>query len=62
MWYDVYEDREDYVLKVKFDYLKHNTTVAFPAVVLVKDRASEIKYEITSQNSPNIISGFISIV
>ncbi len=62
LWYDVYEDRDDYVLKVKFDYLKHNTTAAFPAVVLVKDRASEIKYEITSKNSPNVIKGVIPIV
>lgn len=62
LWYDVYEDRDDYVLKVKFDYLKHNTTASFPAVVLVKDRASEIKYEITSKNSPNVIKGVIPIV
>ena len=62
LWYDVYEDKDDYVMKVKFDYLKHNTTAAFPAVVLVKDRASEIKYEITSKNSPNVIKGVIPIV
>ena len=61
LWYDVYEERDDYVLKVKFDYLKHNTTAAFPAVILVKERVS-IKYEIASQNSPDVIKGIISIV
>ena len=62
LWYDVYEDRDDYVLKVKFDYLKHNTTAAFPAVVLMKDKGIEIQYEITSQNSPDVIKGVIAIV
>ena len=62
LWYDVYEDRDDYVLKVKFDYLKHNTTAAFPAVVLVKDKGVEIRYEITSKNDPDVTRGVISIV
>ena len=62
LWYDVYEDEDDYVLKVKFDYLKHNTTAAFPAVVLVKDKGVEIRYEITSKNDSNVTRGVISIV
>ena len=62
LWYDVYEDRDDYVLKVKFDYLKHNTTAAFPAVVLVKDKGVEIRYEITSKNDPDVTRGVIFIV
>lgn len=59
--FDVYEDGEYYVIKLKFDYLKHNTTVAFPAAILLKEAIDSIPYIITSKNSSEVIEGEISI-
>lgn len=57
--YAVYLDDRDYVIKVKFDYIKHHTTIAFPAPIFLKAVPDVIKYQISSQNSPDILTGEI---
>ena len=51
--YDIYLDGDSYVIKLKFDYLKHHTMVAFPAAILLKG--------ITSKNSAEVIDGVLKV-
>lgn len=60
--YDCYFDEPNYILKLKFDYIKHHTTVAFPTAIFLKSTADSISYTITSRNSADIIHGTINIV
>ena len=58
---EVYEDGDYYVVKTKFDYLKHNTKAAFPAITMLKKKVDVIHYQITSRSSAQIISGKIVV-
>ena len=60
--YSVYEKDDCYSIKLKMDYIKHHTTVAFPSIIFVKEPFSSIKYTITSKHLPDIISGEVQIV
>ena len=60
--YSCFDEGDEYVLKLKMDYIKHNTTIAFPSVIFVKEPFESIPYTITSKNSPEIISGEIEII
>ena len=60
--YDVYDEGDHYILKLKIDYIKHNTTVAFPSVIFVQDSFNYIDYSITSRNAPDVIRGRIEVV
>lgn len=57
--YDVYPEDTKYVIKLKIDYIKHNTAVSYPAPFLLKNNIDKIDYTITSKKSPNIIEGSI---
>lgn len=55
--YAIYSGEDKYVIKLKVDYIKHNTTVAFPTILFVKNKFSEIPYRITSKNNPDVVEG-----
>ena len=59
--YSCFDEGEKYIVKLKYDYIKHNTTIAFPSVIFVKDLFKVIPYTITSKNSPEVISGEIKV-
>ena len=59
--YSCFDEGEDYIVKLKFDYIKHNTTIAFPSIIFIKEPFNSIPYTITSKNSPEIVSGEIKI-
>ena len=59
--YSCFDEGEEYIVKLKFDYIKHNTTIAFPSIIFIKESFKSIPYTITSKNSPEIISGKIKI-
>lgn len=50
-----------YIVKLKVDYIKHNTTVAFPTILFVKNEIDEIPYKITSKNNPDVVEGCIKV-
>ena len=54
-------NRDDYIIKLKVDYIKHNTTVAFPSILFVKDKIPEIPYKITSKNNPDVVEGTLKV-
>ena len=59
--YSIYETEKEYILKLKVDYIKHNTTVAFPSVIFIKESPKSIKYSITSKNSVSVIEGELAV-
>ncbi len=60
--YSVYDEGENVTFKLKMDYIKHNTTIAFPTPIFVKDNPEKISYKITSKHSPEIITGEIETI
>lgn len=60
--YSCFDEGEKYIVKLKFDYIKHNTTIAFPSVIFIKEPFGAIPYTITSKNSPEVVSGEIIII
>ena len=59
--YSCFDEGEKYIVKLKYDYIKHNTIIAFPSVIFVKELFDGIPYTITSKNSPEVVSGEIKI-
>lgn len=59
--YSVYPKKEIYIVKLKLDYIKHNTTVAFPSVLFVKRQFQKITYKITSKNNPEVFEGVLMV-
>lgn len=59
--YSVYPNGDNYIVKLKVDYIKHNTTVAFPSILFIKDEVLEIPYKITSKNNPNVVERVLKI-
>lgn len=60
--YSIYPSTDNYIIKLKVDYIKHNTTVAFPSVLYVKDAIAEIPYKITSKNNPEVVNGILKVL
>lgn len=59
--YGFFEDSEGSVVKLHVDYLKHNTSVAFPTVLFVSDEIKEIKYTIRSKHNAEEVKGVIRV-
>ena len=59
--YNVYQKGDSCIVKLKFNYIKHNTTVAFPSVIFLKNKPSNIPYKITSKNNPDVIEGILIV-
>ena len=59
--YSCFDEGEKCIVKLKYGYIKHNTTIAFPSVIFVKELFETIPYTITSKNSPEIVSGDIKV-
>lgn len=59
--FDVYLTDENYIVKIKFDYIKHNTSVAFPSIILLFSDITDIPYTITSKHCAEKVSGNISV-
>lgn len=59
--YEIFVEQDQCIMKVKFDYIKHHTVIAFPTPIFLQQVPTEIEYTITSQNSPDILSGKILV-
>lgn len=59
--YSIYSNGDNYIVKLKVDYIKHNTTIAFPSVLFIKDELTEIPYKITSKNNSDVVEGFLKV-
>lgn len=59
--YEQYDSGDNCILKLKVDYIKHHTTVAFPTVLFIRGGLTEIPYKITSKNNPDLVEGVLQI-
>lgn len=59
--YDIFSDGEYYIIKIKFDYIKHNTTIAFPTAILLKGKPDIIEYTIKSKNSTEAVEAVLNV-
>lgn len=59
--YEIFEEKDQCIMKVRFDYIKHHTVIAFPTPIFLQQVPTEIEYTITSQNAPDILSGQLRI-
>lgn len=60
--YEMYNNDNAVVIKLRMDYIKHNSIVAFPAPVLLKKIPSVVKYEIRSRYIAEVITGAIEVI
>ena len=59
--YSVFQEDDRCILKLKVEYIKHNTAVAFPSVILVDNNLELIPYSITSKHFPEQVKGTIAV-
>lgn len=59
--YKEFENSESNILKFHIKYLKHNSSMAFPSVLMFKNIPQVIEYEITSKHIPEVIKGKINL-
>jgi hypothetical protein len=59
--YHIFDEGENIMLKLHIDYLKHNTAVAFPSVIFVTDKLSDVSYTISSKHGEKIAYGTITV-
>jgi hypothetical protein len=59
--YSIIEEGDSIIVKIRMEYLKHNTIAAFPTVLFVDNRISTIPYKITSKHLPAVIEETLSV-
>ena len=59
--YYVEESEENVVVEIKFDKVLHNTAIAFPQIILLKNEIDKISYTIKSSNNPKVLKGELII-
>lgn len=55
--YKEFQNSENDILVFDIKYLKHNSSMAFPSVLMFKSVPQTIEYEITSKHVPEVIKG-----
>lgn len=55
--YRFFENEENDILTFHIEYLKHNTSMAFPSVLMFKNTPPYIEYEISSKHVPEVLKG-----
>jgi hypothetical protein len=60
--YDYFKDNDFDVICFKQSYIKQNTNVLFPSILVLNSFTESIHYEITSKHFPEIIKGKINLV
>lgn len=60
--YEIFEKQDEDVLVIHFRYLKHNTKMALPSVLVFKNMPKTISYEITSKYSSEVVCDIVKMV
>lgn len=55
--YKQFKNSDSDILIFDIEYLKHNSSMAFPSILMFKTLPEAIEYEITSKHTPEIIKG-----
>ncbi len=59
--YSVFTQGACKVVKLKFDYVKHNTIVAFPTPLFITADVKSVSYKITSKHNPAVKEGILRL-
>lgn len=59
--YSVFQEDERCILKLNVDYIKHNTAVSFPSVIIINSDLELIPYRITSKHCSEQVEGTIAV-
>lgn len=59
-FYSIFPEKDMHIVKLKFDYIKHNTAIAFPTIFFINENLKQIPYKITSKNNPSIVEGILT--
>lgn len=61
--YEIFENKENFTIKLHIDYIKQYTSIAFPTPLFVNisSLADEITYKIISKNNPDITNSVLKI-
>lgn len=59
--YEIFKKENSVILKTHFDYIKHNSIVAFPSPVLLKKIPKIVKYKIRSKHISDVVYGTINV-
>ena len=59
--YEAHTDEDAVILAVHFPSIKQHTGIVFPSPIFVREFLETIEYEITAENSPEVIKGSILI-
>jgi hypothetical protein len=60
MPYECFSTSENDVIKFKVKYMKHNTAMFLPSLLLFHQEPSSLRYEIRSKNNPEVITGTLT--
>lgn len=60
--YEIFEKEEEDILVIHLGYLKHNTKMALPSVLVFTNVPDTISYEISSKHSSEVIRGELKMV
>lgn len=59
--YEIFEKEDEDVLVIHLGYLKHNTKMALPSVLVFKNAPDTISYEISSKHTSEMICGVLKM-
>ncbi len=59
--YKRYQNSACIIIKLKVDYVKQHTSIAFPSKLFVRESLKRIAYKITSKHGPEIIEGTLTV-
>ena len=59
--YEVHTDEDAIILAIHFPSIKQHTGIVFPSPIFVEDSLEDIEYEITADNTPEVVKGSIYI-
>lgn len=59
--FEIYEKDDEDVLVIHLDYLKHNTKMALPSVLVFKNVPDTISYEISSKHTSEVTCGVLKM-
>lgn len=57
--YKIFKNEEKDIMVFHIGYLKHNTSMAFPSIIMFRNIPEYIEYEITSKHIPEVLKGRI---
>lgn len=60
--YEVFNGADCCIVRLKMEYIKHNTAIAFPSIIILNSAINRVKYQISSKNTSEITNGILEIV